>query len=247
MPLRALHWTVITAACVLALAGCKKKPTEADTTATGTPPAATSPAAPTTTDTTTAPTTATTTATTTAPEPAEQTTEQRQAAEKKAKLEYATMEDGFLNDPRAQWATSARASSSFNEKQPPEDVKESRAWRATGRTDGRTWSQSEQDIGMDWLEVGFDKPVQATAVRAVFTGGDAVQAITKVELIDESGAAQVVWSGLSEDKQDKRGERTWLVKTFPKTAGKVKAVKLTFANNVSSGYKEVDAVQLVGE
>ena len=44
-----------------------------------------------------------------------------------------------------------------------------------------------------------------------------------------------------------RGGRTWLVKTFPKTATKVKAVKLTFANNVSSGYKEVDAVQLVGQ
>jgi hypothetical protein len=235
MPLRSLHWTVITAACVLALAGCKKKPTEADTAATGTPPAATAPAAP------------TTTAPTTAPEPAEQTAQQREAAEKKAKLEYATMEDGFLNDPKAQWASSARASSSFNEKQPPEDVKASRAWRATGRTDGNTWSQAEQDIGMDWLEVGFDKPVQATAVRAVFTGSDAVQAITKVELIDEAGAAQTVWSGLSEDKQDKRGERTWLVKTFPKTAGKIKSVKLTFANNVSSGYKEVDAVQLVGE
>ena len=31
------------------------------------------------------------------------------------------------------------------------------------------------------------------------------------------------------------------------TATKIKAVKLTFANAVSSGYKEVDAVQLVGE
>jgi hypothetical protein len=115
------------------------------------------------------------------------------------------------------------------------------------RADGNTWSQAEQDIGMDWLELGFDKPVQATAVRAVFTGTDAIQAITKVELIDEAGAAQAVWSGLSEEKADKRGERTWMVKTFPKTATKIKAVKLTFANNVSSGYKEVDAIQLVGE
>lgn len=226
--MRTLHWTLITTACVLALAGCKKKPTEAEATAAAsTPPAATTPAP--------------------AAEPAEMTREQREAAEKKAKLEYATMEDGYLNDAKAQWATSAKASSSFGEKQPPEDAKESRAWRATGRADGHTWSQAEQDIGMDWLELGFDKPVQAAAVRAVFAGSDAIQAITKIELIDEAGAAQAVWSGLSEEKADKRGERTWLVKTFPKTATKIKAVKLTFANNVSSGYKEVDAVQLVGE
>jgi hypothetical protein len=210
--MRTLHWTLITTACVLALAGCKKKPTEAEATAAAsTPPAATAPAP--------------------APEPAEQTREQREAAEKKAKLEYATMEDGYLNDPKAQWAVAAKASSSFNEKEAPADAKETRAWRATGGIDGYTWSQAQQDVGMDWLELGYAKPVNAT----------------KVELIDEAGAAQTVWSGLSEAKVDKRGERTWLVKTFPKTATKIKAVKLTFANNVSSGYKEVDAVQLVGE
>lgn len=225
--MRTLHWTLITTACLLALAGCKKRPTEAEAAAASTPPAAAAPAP--------------------AAEPAEQTREQREAAEKKARLEYATMEDGYLNDARAQWAMSAKASSSFGEKQPPADPTESRAWRATGRADGNTWSQAEQDIGMDWLELGFDKPVQATAVRAVFTGSEAIEAITKVELIDEAGAAHAVWSGLSDDKHDKRGERTWLVKTFPMTATKVKAVKLTFANNVASGYKEVDAVQLVGE
>lgn len=223
--MRTLPRTLVTAACLLALAACNKKPAEA--------PAAPAPAA--------APATA-------APEaPAEPSDEQRRAAQQQARLDYATMEDGYLNDAKAQWAASARASSSFGEKEPKADPQESRAWRATGRPDGNTWSQAEQDIGMDWLELGFATPVQATAVRAVFTGTDAVQAITKVELIDESGAAHAVWSGLSADKPDPRGERTWLVKTFAKTAGKVKAVKLTFANNVSSGYKEVDAVQLVGE
>lgn len=229
--MRTLHWTLITTACVLALAGCKKKPTEAETAAASTPPAATTPAP----------------AQAPAAEPAELTDEQRRAAEKQARLDYATMEDGYINDPKAQWASSAKASSSFAEKQPKDDPKESRAWRTTGRIDGDTWSQAEQDIGLDWLELGYDKPVQATAVRAVFTSTEAVEALTKVELIDEAGATQTVWSGVSADKRDKRGDRTWLVKTFPKTATKIKAVKLTFANNVASGYKEVDAVQLVGE
>jgi hypothetical protein len=228
--MRTQPWTLIATACLLALAGCKKAPTDTDTAA-STPPVAATPAP----------------AAAPAAEPAETTPEQREAARKKAALEYATMEDGYLNDPQAQWASSAKASSSFNEKTTPDDPKDSRAWRATGRIDGNTWSQAQQDIGMDWLELGFDKPVHATAVRAVFTGDHAVQAITKIELIDEAGTAQTVWSGVSEDKYDKRGSRTWLVKTFPKTATKVKAVKLTFANNVSSGYKEVDAVQLVGE
>lgn len=228
--MRSLHWTLIATACLLVLAGCKKKPAEAETAAAAnTPPAATAPAP--------AP----------EPAPAEPSAEQRAAAAKQERLDYATMEDGYLNDPQAQWASSAKASSSFSEKTPPDDPKKSLAWRATGRIDGNTWSQAAQDIGMDWLELGFDRPVQANAVRAVFTSSQAVEALAKIELIDEAGAVQTVWSGLSEGKPDKRGPRTWLVKTFPQTATKVKAVRLTFANNVSSGYKEVDAVQLVGQ
>ena len=177
------------------------------------------------------------------------TDEQRHAAEKQAKLAYATMEDGYLNDTKAQWAAMAKASTSFGDQ--PEEVKAdptaSRAWKATGAIDGSEWSQTQQDVGMDWLELGYAKPVNATEVRAVFTSTEAVEAVTKVELIDEAGTAQTVWSGISEVKPDKRGERTWFVRSFAKTATKIKAVKLTFANNVSSGYKEVDAVQLVGE
>jgi len=47
--------------------------------------------------------------------------------------------------------------------------------------------------------------------------------------------------------RDERGSRTWFVRSFEKTAYKVKAVKLTIANSVARGYKEVDAVQLVGD
>jgi hypothetical protein len=229
--MRTLQWTLIAAACTLALAGCKKKSTEAETAAASTPPAATTPAS--------AP----------APEPAELSDEQRQAAEKQAKLAYSTMEDGYLNDAKAQWAATARASSSFGDQaeEVKADPKASRAWKATGAIDGYTWSQTQQDVGMDWLELGYARPANATEVRAVFASTEAVEAVTKLELIDEAGTAQTVWSGISEVKRDKRGDRTWFVRSFPKTATRIKAVKLTFANNVSSGYKEVDAVQLVGE
>jgi hypothetical protein len=230
--MRTPYWTLITTGCLLALAGCNKRPAQAETAAAAnTSPAATAPAP----------------APAPAADPAEMTSEQREAARKKAAFDYATMEEGYLSDARAQWASSARASSSFNEKQLPADPKDPQAWNVTGRINGKTWSQGQQDVGMDWLELGFDKPVQATAVRAVFTNSHAVESLAKVELIDEAGAVQTVWSGISEDKADNRGPRTWVVKTFPKTVTPVKAVKLTFANNVSSGYKEVDAVQLVGE
>ena len=102
-------------------------------------------------------------------------------------------------------------------------------------------------MGMDWLETRYAKPVRATEVRAVVVGSHAVKAITKIELVDEAGGLQPIWSGISDVTRDERGPRTWLVKSFPKTEKPVVGVRLTFANAVSSGYKEVDAVQLVGE
>lgn len=172
---------------------------------------------------------------------------QRTLAERQGKLEYAIMEDGHLNDPKGQWASAAKASSSSNEAQAPADPKESRAWRVTGEPDGNTWSQAKQDIGMDWIQLTYDRPVHAEAVRVVLRGAEAVEAITKVEVLDQAGVAQTVWSGLSDVKRDPRGDRTWFERTFARTDAPIVGVKVTFANNVASGFKEVDAVQLVGE
>lgn len=223
--------TAIALSCLLALAACNKPPAEE----------AAAPPAP-------APVAAAEAPTAPAV-PAELTDEQRAAARKQAALDFAMMEDKYLNDPLAQWATSGKASSSYGEKgdQMPKTPQESRAWKATGKVDGNEWSQLEQDIGMDWLELGFAKPVNATAMRAVFTGAESVRAITKVELIDEAGAATVVWSGVSDVQPEENGPRTWFVREFPKTEKKIQSVKLTFANAVSVGYKNVDAVQLIGE
>ena len=227
--MRALRWTLIAAACALAL-GCTKKKPETEAAAQSVAPAAATAPAP-------------------AAAPKELSAEERTTEAKKAKLAFATMEDGYINDPKAQWAAAARASSSFHDDADAvkADPKQSRAWRATGSPDNNTWSQANQDVGMDWLEVAYAKPVNATEVRVVMVRHEAPEAITKVELIDEGGAAQTVWSGLSDVKPDQRGDRTWFVRPFAKTAAKIKAVKLTFANNVSQGFKEVDAVQLVGE
>lgn len=217
------HLTVLTLLLSsLALTSCGKKPQEAATA----PASAPAPVAQT-------------------PPAAEPSAEQTERAAKMALLEYGAMEDRYLNDARAQWAASAKASSTFGDEDGRTPSEVSLAKNAVGPVDGKTWTNNHQDIGFDWLEVGFDKPVSATEVRAVFTDG--VESINKVELQDTDGKWVTVWSGLSEVARDERGSRTWFVRSFEKTAYQVKAVKLTLANNVARGYKEVDAVQLVGE
>ncbi len=211
------------ALCCAALAGCgKKKPVE---TVEPAPPVVTQ----------------------AAPAPAaEPTAEERERAEKQAKLDYATMEDKYINDPRAQWASSAKASSTYGDDNGKTPSDSNVAGNTTGPADGKRWSNNHQDIGFDTLELGYAKPVDATEVRVVVPGG-CVEAISKIELQGVDGAWTTAWSGLSDIKEDKRGSRTWFVRTFDKTAGKVNGVRVTFANNVFIGYKEVDAVQLVGD
>jgi hypothetical protein len=178
--------------------------------------------------------------------PGEQTPEQQEMAKKKTLLDYSVMEDKYLNDIRAQWATTARASSVYgdDENKPNEH---NLAVKATGPTDGNQWTNNSTDKGFDWLETGFAKPVNATEVRAVITGGQGVEAISKVELQDTDGKWNTIWEGMSDVKRDERGNRTWFVRTFDKTAYKAKGVKVTFANNLQHDYKTIDAVQLVGD
>jgi hypothetical protein len=172
---------------------------------------------------------------------AELTPEQREQAKKKALLEYGVTEDKYLNDARAQWATEAKASSVLS------DSDSSAATNATGPSDSKIWSNKNRDQGFDWIELGYATPVNATEVRVVIPYGQGVEAINKVELQDTDGKWNTVWEGINDVKRDERGDRTWFVRTFSKTAYKAKAVKLTYANNLQHDIKLVDAVQLVGD
>ncbi|MYM87610.1 hypothetical protein GTP91_10505 [Rugamonas sp. FT82W] len=176
-----------------------------------------------------------------------QTADQEEMARKQALLDYGTMEDKYLNDPKAQWAATAKASTTFGDDNGKEPSEVNVAKNVVGPSDDRSWTNNNQDKGFDWLEVGYAKPVNATELRVIFPGGQGVEAVSKVELQDADGKWNTIWSGISDVKQDKRGSRTWFVRTFDKTAYKVKGAKITIANNVQHGYKEVEAVQLVGE
>lgn len=173
----------------------------------------------------------------------------RERAEQQARLDYATMEDGYLNDPKGQWASTAKASSAFGDANtaPADSHDGNTPWQATGAPNGDNWNNNNQDIGFDWIELAYANPVKATEVRAVTASDEAAESISKIELIDTDGTAHAIWSGLSDTRPDARGARTWIVRKFDATPYRVKSVKLTFANNVASGYKQVDAVQLVGE
>jgi hypothetical protein len=182
------------------------------------------------------------------PEPStEPSQEDAEKAKKLAQLDFATMEDQFINDPHAQWATSASASSTFGEDRGESASAANVASNAIGAVDGKSWTNNSQDVGFDWLQVGFDKPVFATEVRVVFEAGQGAEAVTKIEVQDAQHQWVTVWSGLSDVKVDQRGARTWFVRKFDKTKTPTQAVKITIANNVQSGYKVIDAVQLVGE
>lgn len=177
----------------------------------------------------------------------EPTEEQREQEKKKALMDYAKMEDQYLNDTKAQWASSAKASSTFGEEGSSGPSPYNVASNVKGGVDGKAWTNGRQDIGFDWLEVNYEKPVAATEVRIVFDDGKGVESINKIELQSVDGKWNTVWDGISDQKADRRGNRTWFVRSFDKTDHKVKAVKVTIANNLERGYKTIDAVQLVGE
>jgi hypothetical protein len=222
---------VVLVACV-ALVACNKKPDDSAAPATETAAPSSESAAP--------------AAASAAPAPsAEPTREELERAKKQAALDYATMEDSYLNDAHGQWAKEAIASSTFGDSNSggPSDVNKPK--NIAGKPDGQVWTNDHQDMGFDSFEATFEKPVHATEVRAVI--GDGVSAVSKVELRDSEGKYTTVWSGLNEDKRDDRGPRQWFVRKFAKSAAPVSGVKITFANAVDRSYKTVDAVQLVGE
>ena len=170
----------------------------------------------------------------------------RKPAKEGSTLDYAAMEDSYRNDSNAQWAASAAASTSYGQSRGK--VSEfSVANLATGPVDGRTWQNDQQEqLCQDWLELGFENAVNATEVRVVFALNKGVEAVSKLELQDTEGHWHTVWSGKSDVKRDERGGRTWFVKAFEPTSYKAQALKITLANTVQSGFKEVDAAQLVG-
>ncbi|MGQ0835658.1 MAG: hypothetical protein ACT4O5_12215 [Gammaproteobacteria bacterium] len=227
-------------AILMTMAACAKKPQDE-------PPAAADAAAPAETAAPAAPAPA-------APAPAAPaaTVESTAATdEKAAAIEAAMAEDVIVSDPRGQWAVSATASSTYAGDKTPD----SRAAYAPSQVAGapnverygdnaNAWVTETADKGIEWLEVKFARPVQATQLRV--RQNSAPGAIIKLELIDEAGARQPVWQGV-DDRQYAGNAVAWFDKTFEKTPYKVTGARITLATNAVSGWNEIDAVQLLGD
>lgn len=187
------------------------------------------------------------TSTETTSTPLELTKEEKELAEKRSLMEYSKMEESYLTDVRGQWATNAIASSSFGNANKDDASRLESSIKAAGAPDTKSWTNNNQELGFDWLDLNYAKPVNATEVRVALENGNGSESLSKIELKDEAGNWHVMWSDISTIKEDKRGRRTWFVKSFEKTKFKVVGVKISFANNLERRYKYVDAVQLIGD
>lgn len=168
------------------------------------------------------------------------------SAETTAKLEgaaWALKQDEIKNDPKGQWAISAKASSTYN------DAKGNDGWSANQATgapnvdkygdDGKAWTSKTPDAGIEWLELKYPRPVHAEEIRIRESCGSG--AVIKVEVFDEQGTAHSAWAG-----NDPTTDLNYFIVKLPKTAFKTDRVKITLATNVIPGWNEIDAVQLVG-
>jgi hypothetical protein len=166
-----------------------------------------------------------------------------EAIRKRSQIDWALKQDEIKNDPNGQWAVDAKASSSYNDAQGTAHYSPSQATGAPnveGYGDNPSaWMPKTPNGGIEWLDLRFAKPVHATAVRVRESCGSG--AVIKVEVFDEQGAAHTVWSGI-----DPTQDLNYFTVEFPRTPYKASRVKVTLATNTVSGYKEIDAVQLVG-
>ena len=162
---------------------------------------------------------------------------------KLAAADWAIKEDQIKNDPNGQWAIEATASSSYN------DAQGQQSWSANQATgapnvdaygdNGNAWAPKTQTSGIEWLDLKYPKPVYATEIRVreSFNSGTVI----KIEVFDPAGMAHTVWAG-----NDPTTGLNYLIVKFPKTDYKTDHVKVTLATNIGPGWKEIDAVQLVG-
>ncbi|OIP99313.1 MAG: hypothetical protein AUK35_08450 [Zetaproteobacteria bacterium CG2_30_46_52] len=150
-----------------------------------------------------------------------------------------TITDGGLVDVY-QWASSATASTEYDVA--PNGWSASQVIGAPNVAaygdERNAWTPSNTG-SPEWLQVGYNTYVHATGITVyeTYTNGY----INKVELIDSTDVAHVVWTGTDTTQDGVIGE---FVLNFPETTYLVKAVKISFS--AAPNWMEIDAVQLRG-
>jgi len=169
-------------------------------------------------------------------------------ARRQAAVSFALMEQQIKDDPKGQWAVSAMASSTYND---AKDQQSYSAWQATGIPNverygdvSESWASKDQDAGIEWLEVGFAKPVHASGIR--IRQNLAPGAIIKVELLDDKKNRHTVAEGIDATHYE-ANTIAWYEKQFDATPYVVTGARITLASNAVPAWNEIDAVQLIGE
>ncbi|HDO19203.1 MAG TPA: hypothetical protein ENG74_00580 [Thermoplasmatales archaeon] len=138
-----------------------------------------------------------------------------------------------------QWATSANASSEYNEEG------DWSAEQAIGPPDTfecgdieTAWAPENASDYPEWLALYYETPIHATGVNIheTYTPGF----VYRIELIDVNDTTHIIWEGTD----DTTCGDMWFNITFPITPYLVKGV---IVHTQISGYEEIDAVQLVGK
>ncbi|HEY6643912.1 hypothetical protein [Povalibacter sp.] len=229
------RWMIAALAAAVAMVGCSKQQ-EPVAPASAPEPVVAAPAAP-----------ATTSAPPAAPvaDAASPVNDERAAA-----IEAALAEEEIVSDARGQFAVGATGSSTYGDKA-PDSQSSYTPFAATGvpnvekySDNGNSWATATPDKGIEWLEVTFGRPVQATQIRIRQNYNPG--AIIKVELIAERGSKQTVWQGV-DDQAYAPGTIGWFDRSFDKTTDKIKGARITLATNAVPGWNEIDAVQLLGD
>jgi len=151
--------------------------------------------------------------------------------------------DGQRPGQDVQWASGVRASSAY------QLAGNYSAERAIGPPtvmragdSVQAWCSKTADAGEEWLELDFDPPVLAKAVRVVQNWNPG--AVTQIEVVDAEGATTIVWRG--PDATVYAANQIGVLEApFAAPSPRVVRVKVTFDTKQVKGWNQIDAVGLV--
>jgi hypothetical protein len=101
------------------------------------------------------------------------------------------------------------------------------------------WAARQEDMGEQWLDVGFATPLRANAVRIFEV--NVAGAVTRLVATDEAGRSHALWSG-----SDPTAVPGVFEVPFPTTSYRVRRVRIYLDTSRRPGWEEIDTVELVG-
>lgn len=151
----------------------------------------------------------------------------------------------IVPDAAGQWASAARAGSQYGSSG-YSPAKATGAPDVTVAGDSvQAWCPAVKSNGLDWIELSFANPLQAVELRV--RQNNEPGAIVKIEALEPDGTAHVWWEGVDSYVAPAVRDIAWFAVRVSKTRYLVAKVKVTLNLAASPGWKQIDAVQLVGE